>query len=161
MASIQNWSRDLQIPDLVRSNRIDGVVMQRRRQGAYDLDTPCTNYFVSHYKFANGNHDEERRPIDYALCDVSFGVNINKWPDGVDAGPFTKAIRHAFTTGDYAVMLSQVDEYATRHRLGCQLDPDYSDKEFGERWRPFTLQTRKKLREDLNALNYIWDYNDL
>jgi hypothetical protein len=111
--------RDLQVPEILTQAQISSCIKASRRDLGLDRESgPCNTYTVTHYPHQPNSGQNPKDPgkkydqgkLSYPLIDCGFGVNVSRFPTGVDRGPFTNALWNANLRGHNEVLVEDLDE---------------------------------------------------
>jgi hypothetical protein len=156
--------RNLPVPNILTQAQICSYIKSSRRDLGPDRETgPCTTYTVTHYAHQPNIGQNPKDPgkkyeqgkLSYPLIDCGFGVDVSRFPIGLDRGPFTKALWNAILRGHNEVLVEALDGYLEHEGIGRELEVGYSDEEWVERSRRSVDEYMKGLKE-ARAMGLRW-----
>ncbi|RMZ69999.1 hypothetical protein GMOD_00000030 [Pyrenophora seminiperda CCB06] len=161
-ANFINYQRNLTIPHIFTPQQVRN--MMKKAFKTYPPINPlvsCSTYTVQHYKLTlpygvPEKYEGEDIKIPYMLFNCADGVDGSKYPEGRDAGPFTKGLRHALIH-DHDLKLQDFDKYIEILGISRDLDELYSDRDFMERFLFPVWNYTRMLEAEAEKMGYSWD----
>lgn len=146
--------RTLRTPYIVMPRQVRAQIKHAVKvYGKTDAAGPCMTFTTRHYTFACAQEDK----IPYPLINCGDGIHPSDFPQGADAGPFTKALIKAQVMAHNEVTVQELDTYLALVGIDRGLEQGYSDQDFYQRHVDSVRKYQQELRVEADTKGYKWE----